>query len=330
MTRLINTINKGKDLENLVSLIQEALKDSPSTIIYTNQKIPNRGGRKREFDILIETTINNFLLKIAIECKEYNKPVGVEKIEAFQGKCSRMPDINKKVFVSSKGYQADAINAANEFGIDLYHVKDINSETVTDWFPIKQLKLRVNLKDYTFGIIADDPDIDILNTPPYHHQFIYNSAVVEDLNVFIIDRIKLQRDELWNINLSEFIKDTKPGKVINIPFKLEFNNSAFVQVNEDVRFPIGQISGDFDTWLEASKPDKIISKSLVTNEESQAQYVSFDNASFGKAEIVITPNKTKFYHTDLDGSRVELKTLGRYDPKTDIYTSYQPEHGGEG
>jgi len=62
-------VNNGKELESLVQLIQETLKDPTNTIIYNNVKVKNNSGVKREFDILIETKINGFLLKIAIECK---------------------------------------------------------------------------------------------------------------------------------------------------------------------------------------------------------------------------------------------------------------------
>ena len=53
-------MNNGKRLEKLVRLIQEALKDYPNTEIFSNYKIKNNSGRKREIDVLLKTTVNNF------------------------------------------------------------------------------------------------------------------------------------------------------------------------------------------------------------------------------------------------------------------------------
>ena len=52
---------------------------------------------------------------IAIECKDYEKPVPVKDIEAFNTKCDRIKSINKKIFVSKNGYQKDAIPKIKRF-----------------------------------------------------------------------------------------------------------------------------------------------------------------------------------------------------------------------
>ena len=49
----------GKKLENLVKLIQEALKDLPQTKIFQNYKIDNKGGRSSAFGTKL-LTVNSF------------------------------------------------------------------------------------------------------------------------------------------------------------------------------------------------------------------------------------------------------------------------------
>jgi hypothetical protein len=93
----------GKNLELLVRLIHETLKDVQNTQVYSNFKIENTSGRDREIDILIISSINGFEIKIAIECKEYKRAVPVKEIEAFYGKCKRINGISKLVFVASNG-----------------------------------------------------------------------------------------------------------------------------------------------------------------------------------------------------------------------------------
>jgi len=89
-------MNNGKQIEKLVRLIQEALKDFPGTQIFSNYKITNNSGRKREIDVLLKTNINGYEIIIAIECKDYKTPIPVEKIEAFNSKCQRIKGISKK------------------------------------------------------------------------------------------------------------------------------------------------------------------------------------------------------------------------------------------
>jgi hypothetical protein len=58
----------GKKLKKLVRLIQDSLKNSANTVIHSNYKIPNTSGRKREIDVFIVSKVNDFEIKIAIEC----------------------------------------------------------------------------------------------------------------------------------------------------------------------------------------------------------------------------------------------------------------------
>lgn len=323
-------VNSGKELEDLVRLIQETLKDPKNTIIYSNAKVKNNSGTKREIDILIETEINNFNLKIAIECKDYKTPISVEKIEAFKGKCDRIPDINKKVFVSTHGYQKDAVKAAREFGIALYSVKDIDSSTILSWFPIKQLGLRMLLKDYRFALIATEDELHNLNSQPGLHKFFFKDKVIDDLNYFVFEQLKEHKSQIWDLNLLEFMRgnsNEQIDKITNMPFKIEFSNRSFISAGDGLTYPVGEITGSIDTWLVETVPDKIISKSFITNDETQAKYISLENVAYGKTEIVLTASKRKMFHTDLGGNRMELKTLGIYDPKTDTFTPANSENG---
>ena len=138
--------NNGKSLEKTIRLIQETLKDSVNTEIFNNYKIENESGQKREIDILIVSSINDFKIKIAIECKDYSKKVPVKEIEAFQSKCDRIKEINKKVFVSTNGYQTDAINTANYYGIELHTANKFSQEDIKSWFPIQQMSLQIQQK----------------------------------------------------------------------------------------------------------------------------------------------------------------------------------------
>ena len=121
---------KGKGLEQLVAAIQEVIKDCPNTIVQTNILIPNSAGIKREIDILVSTNVQGICNCTAFECKDYstsarNKPVDIQVVDAFIGKCSLMPAINQKVIVSATGFSKNAKIEAEKAGIKLYAFENI-------------------------------------------------------------------------------------------------------------------------------------------------------------------------------------------------------------
>src|SRR3989338_2017142 len=134
-------VNNGKELERIISLVEEVYKDLPNTQVYRNYKVANNSGNDREFDVFVESSLNGYAIKVAIECKDWAVTVPVEKIEAFNSKCARVPGINKKIFVSRLGYQKDAIDAASDFGVELFTANKLNKEDILDWIPIVELKL---------------------------------------------------------------------------------------------------------------------------------------------------------------------------------------------
>lgn len=149
------TRNNGRAFEKLVAIIQEAYKDSPHTHIYTNFKIRDKFAKKkiREFDVFIITKINNVDLKIAIECKDYKKPVSIEKIEAFNSKCSTVSGISKKIIISPKGFQSGAIENAEQFDIELLVLSDVNTTTPISWMDVGSVtynEFSYDILDYNF------------------------------------------------------------------------------------------------------------------------------------------------------------------------------------
>jgi len=133
-------MKKSKLFEKVVQIVQESYRDHPNTEITHQYKIPNISGRKREIDILIETRVNNIEIKVAIECKDHSRKIEAKEIEAFHSKCLRIPEINKKLFVSRKGYAADAINAAKDFGVELLLLENLSIESFKDWLTIPMIR----------------------------------------------------------------------------------------------------------------------------------------------------------------------------------------------
>jgi hypothetical protein len=316
-------MNDGKKIEKIVRIIQETLKDSHNTKIYSNYKIENTSGRKREIDVLIDSIINSMTIKIAIECKNYRAPVPVEKIEAFNSKCSRIKGISKKVFVSASGYQADAIEAAKTFEIELFSVKEISKESIIGWFPIFQLitqfKIKVPLK------IGVDGDKTAIKNLPEEGDLILHYFDGIEKSIHIIDYVwnsivVVKQDDIRTELLSNFITKKETDKIsrhFSFPFSIKLKG-VYTKAADGSQIYINQIDSEIEAWLEET-PANLINVHSFNNDlgKSKAKTLTFDAGQNTKTDFVFADNKLGLFHTDSSGNVIELKTLAKYDPKTD-------------
>lgn len=140
---------KGNFLEAIVAILEKSLS-SKETIITKNKKIIDLDGAEREIDIYIEAIFNKKKFNTVIECKNYadSNPISMEKIEAFNTKCLRLPNAHKKIFLSTSGYQSGAFIKAKTCNIELYQItkEQLNpSDNVLNisklYIPEKQCKI---------------------------------------------------------------------------------------------------------------------------------------------------------------------------------------------
>lgn len=122
---------KGETLEQLVALIQEVLKDRQDVSIKTNAKLTDTSGIRREIDVLVSTEVQGMPYQIAFECKEYSKKqVDIQIVDAMIGKYKYLPQIQKKVLVSSSGYTENAIKRAKDECIEACSLENMPLDTL--------------------------------------------------------------------------------------------------------------------------------------------------------------------------------------------------------
>jgi hypothetical protein len=115
---------------NIVEQIVASMHDTPGVSIETNVLLLalDGTGRKREIDVLISTQVAGYPVRVAIECKNENKPVGIEEIDEFIGKLQDIGiPLQHGVFVSASGYAGNAAVRAQRAGIKALVLKDITS-----------------------------------------------------------------------------------------------------------------------------------------------------------------------------------------------------------
>ncbi|MCL1947785.1 MAG: restriction endonuclease [Chitinivibrionia bacterium] len=142
LTRIEPMINTGKNYEEFVAklynAILEAGKDENLCLknieIKKNEKISDKNGIEREFDLYWEFELGNIKYRNIVECKDYNSPISVEKIDALLGKTNDMQHKYNLIFATKKGYQSGAKIKAEKNGIELLIVREQND---SDWKDIE-------------------------------------------------------------------------------------------------------------------------------------------------------------------------------------------------
>ena len=314
----------GKTLEKIIRLIQETLKDSENTKVFSNVRIENESGQKREIDILIDSSISDFKIKIAIECKDYSKKVPVKEIEAFQSKCDRIKEINKKVFVSTNGYQKDAIEAAKYYGIELHTASKIDEDVVRTWFPLKQMGLEI-LPEFIapqMYLDANKEDLEIISKQ--YDQLIYREDSKNPIKVteILVDAVSKNIKTVWNCALIEWLRldDSKKEDSFPVGFRLRFNDS-YIKTDRKGETKL--------LWLESSvmvrfiKRDPIIleGRKIKRGEDNIAKSITIDVGKNLKSDIIINNNNEfEFFVTDDKGETEKLETMFIYNSKTDTFS----------
>jgi hypothetical protein len=148
-------MKKGKALEQLVSAIQDHLKNCPDTDIQTNVTFQNLSGNKREIDVYVRTKIQGIDFGIAFECKDYKRKVDVSVIDGFITKCGNIKQINKGVIVSTSGFTKAAIQEANNHKIGLYQLDNIPLEDIFSPYEIFYTRSKIEIQ-IPYGIVVED------------------------------------------------------------------------------------------------------------------------------------------------------------------------------
>ena len=114
MTKKDKTNKPGTDFEKAVAAMQAMM--GPNAIVTHDEKIRDRLGRLRQFDVVIRGKIAGHAILGVIECKDLKKPVGSPQVEAFVTK-SRDVNANLKLLASKKGFYKPALEKAKDYGI---------------------------------------------------------------------------------------------------------------------------------------------------------------------------------------------------------------------
>jgi len=104
----------GIEFEKVVASIQARL--DPKAVVTHNERIVDRLGQERQFDVVIRGEFAGQSMLGVIECKDTAQKVGSPEVDAFITKSSDI-NANFKIIVSRRGFSKPAVQKCKHYGI---------------------------------------------------------------------------------------------------------------------------------------------------------------------------------------------------------------------
>lgn len=209
--------NTGKEYEEFVGTIQQLLINSENLTpiknikVEVNKKIIDRNEIARQFDVYWEFSIGGVIYKSVIECKDYESPITIDKIDALIGKTADIPGL-RLIYATKTGYQSGARTKAEKHQIDLLIVRETNDSDWVDDDGTPYLKT-INLKIVAITqprIIMFTPIIDKLWLDSQENGFI--DKITNGLSRFVNNTViidNISESEKYSIYDLEGMLTTK-------------------------------------------------------------------------------------------------------------------------
>lgn len=123
-------MKKGEYFESFVAYVySNLLKFSDcNSIVSRNISIKGLSGSTHEFDVYYDFYHLDMLFRVAIECKDWERPVDKGRVQEFWAKIDDLNNI-AGVMIAKSGYQAGALQFAESKGIMLLTIQDLPSFT---------------------------------------------------------------------------------------------------------------------------------------------------------------------------------------------------------
>ncbi len=97
---------RTNEFQELVALVQRAL--APEGAIVTESALveDSSGANMREIDVLVDTTVGEYRIRIAVEAKDEGRPMDSTKFESIAGKyfLEGGVKVNKVVVITHRGF----------------------------------------------------------------------------------------------------------------------------------------------------------------------------------------------------------------------------------
>ena len=208
----------------------------------------------------------------------------------------------------------------------------ISKENITGWFPIVQVKPQIRIKVPIK--INIDGDEEIIKKLPQDDNLIvhYFSDEVNKKSIPLVEYIweifvVKKQYEIRSFLLANIIqKKENVAKHFDIPFSIKMID-VYIVASDDSKVYINEIASELDVWLEKTIIN-IADSHHLHGEGGQtiANTLTLNVGKYEKADLVIANDNLGIFHTDSNGKVIKLKTLAKYDPKTETFEIFDKKN----
>lgn len=287
--------NTGVEYERFVQKLMQAILDSETQCgqkniqVRHNEEIPDRFGIKRQFDVLWDYEQGGITYNTIIECKDYNSPVSIEKIDALVGKLADFPTV-RGIIATTKGYQSGAKEKAKNCGIEILCVRNQND---SDWVDEngQPLVRKISL------------NITVLSSP----RIISCSTFVDEQYVKD-NNIDIEKNHISGLTNEIFIEDkitNKKYSLYELQQKIANKDDSYGLYEKDIEFA--------DAYITKQDVKLKLRKLHVVYEIAQpcTEIIEIDGADYimGVVEYLNQGKKKTVFNTPYEGTKIKDELL---------------------
>jgi hypothetical protein len=150
---------RGRTFEELTALLEQALRTHPDVRVESPARVTDMvTGQSREIDVLLTIPLAHHTIRIALECRERSRPVGVPEVEAFLSKIQDT-GINQGVIVSATGFASTARTKAEKHHIRCLSLNQVSSLEWLNTDHVAVLQRYVHNNDWSIGVAGEPPSL---------------------------------------------------------------------------------------------------------------------------------------------------------------------------
>src|ERR1035437_2107780 len=119
---------RTNEFQHLVKLIHQTLAPAGAKVTESAEVSVPGFGHIREIDVLIESDLSPYRIKVAAEAKDHSRKLNITDIEAIiaRYKSAVSPIVDKVVIVSRRGFAKRAVEKARSAGIELMTLNEVS------------------------------------------------------------------------------------------------------------------------------------------------------------------------------------------------------------
>lgn len=203
---------RSNPFQRLIYHIEKCVAGNSDIKVIESYMMMDSSGKEREIDVAIVSKVNEHLVVIAIECRDWKRKCNVTWIDSLIGKYESM-QVNQVIAVSSSGFSKAAITkAVKTQRLSLLTLQEaMDADWIRKFYIPKMLPITVNhpplIKEFTIkyksGVDVKDVDINLTleeisiifnENPPFNlFQFLCNNVI--NTERFFVDATKQMDDE---------------------------------------------------------------------------------------------------------------------------------------